>query len=490
MTTAASAPSSTCSPSPTRSARAWRSSIPKGGLDPQRDGGLLARRATTQAGYEFVNSPHITKAELFETSGHLEWFAEGMFPPMELDDGQRYYLKPMNCPFHILIYRSRQRSYRELPTAPVRVRQRLPLREVRRRARSHPCAGDDPGRRAHLLHAASRWRRARTRCSPSCSICCGTSGSTTSTSSCRPNPRRRRSASDEEWEEATEALRRAALAMDLELVLDEGGGAFYGPKISVQARDAIGRTWQMSTIQVDFQTPQRFGIDYVGADNSRHRPVMIHRALFGSVERFFAVLVEHYAGAFPTWLSPVQVRVLPVARRPCALRARGAGAPGCGRSPRRGRGCRRASWRKGSPGQVGEGALRPRRRRRRCRRRNRRRQRPWFADARARRPPRCFRRASSGQKRPRPPRRRRVSGVRPSREPGSPVGGVAVELCELVRGCARGGGGGQGGWDRRRRPGRRRRAAAPRPAPARRAPARTQRAASSAGSWAPTSPTK
>ena len=135
---------------------------------------------------------------------------------------------------------------------------------------------------------------------------------------------------DEEWEEATEALRAAAEAMDLELVMDEGGGAFYGPKISVQARDAIGRTWQMSTIQLDFQMPQRFGMEYVGADNARHRPIMIHRALFGSVERFFAILLEHYAGALPTWLAPEQVRVLPVARRPPGLRRLGgrpAGAP-------------------------------------------------------------------------------------------------------------------------------------------------------------------
>ena len=230
---------------------------------------------------------------------------------MELDDGQRYYLKPMNCPFHILIFRSRQRSYRELP---------LRLFEFGRVYRYE---------KSGVVHGLTRVRGMT---QDDAHIFCSREQMATELHSLltfvldllrdfgldefylelSTRPEEKAVGSDEEWEEATEALRRAALAMDLELVLDEGGGSFYGPKISVQARDAIGRTWQMSTIQVDFQTPQRFGIDYVGADNSRHRPVMIHRALFGSVERFLAVLVEHYAGAFPTWLSPVQVRVLPV----------------------------------------------------------------------------------------------------------------------------------------------------------------------------------
>jgi threonyl-tRNA synthetase len=283
---------------------------PKGGLirKVMED---YSRARHEQSGYSFVNSPHISKAELFETSGHLQWFAEGMFPPMELDDGQRYYLKPMNCPFHVLIFRSRQRSYRELP---------LRLFEF---------GGVYRYEKSGVVHGLTRVRGMT---QDDAHIFCSREQMATELHSLltfvldllrdfgldefylelSTRPEEKAVGSDEEWEEATEALRRAALAMDLELVLDEGGGSFYGPKISVQARDAIGRMWQMSTIQVDFQTPQRFGIDYVGADNSRHRPVMIHRALFGSVERFLAVLVEHYAGAFPTWLSPVQVRVLPV----------------------------------------------------------------------------------------------------------------------------------------------------------------------------------
>src|SRR5664280_914172 len=222
-----------------------------------------SRQRHVAAGYEFVNTPHITKAELFETSGHLDWFAEGMFPPMELDGGHQYYLKPMNCPFHIFC--SRQQMAAELHSTMTFVLSLL----------------RDFGLEDFFLELSTR-------------------------------PEDKAVGSVEEWDEATEALRTAALAMDLELVLDEGGGAFYGPKISVQARDAIGRTHQMSTIQLDFQLPQRFDMEYIGADNARHRPIMIHRALFGSVERFFAILLEHYAGALPTWLSPEQVRVLGV----------------------------------------------------------------------------------------------------------------------------------------------------------------------------------
>jgi threonyl-tRNA synthetase len=262
-------------------------------------------------GYEFVYSPHITKAELFETSGHLDWFAEGMYPPMELDGGQQYYLKPMNCPFHILIVKSRQRSYREFP---IRL---FEFGSVYRYEKSGVVHGltrvrgmtqDD----AHIfctreqmageLHSTLNFVLSLLR----------DFGLEDFYLELSTRPEGKAVGTDEEWAEATEALRSAALAMDLELVTDEGGGAFYGPKISVQAKDAIGRTHQMSTIQLDFQEPQRFGMEYIGADNGRHRPVMIHRALFGSVERFFAILLEHYAGALPTWLSPEQVRVLGV----------------------------------------------------------------------------------------------------------------------------------------------------------------------------------
>ena len=273
-----------------------------------------SRKRHAEAGYEFVYSPHITKAHLFETSGHLQWFAEGMFPAMELDGGTDYYLKPMNCPFHILIYKSRTRSYRELPL------RLFEFGTVYRYEKSGVVHGltrvrgmtqDDahifctqeqmPEQLSEILHFVLDLLRDY-----------GLSDFYLELST---KPEEKAVGSDEEWEQATVLLRDAAMGMGLDLVLDEGGGAFYGPKISVQAKDAIGRTWQMSTIQVDFQLPQRFDIHYVGADNERHRPVMIHRALFGTVERFFGVLLEHYAGAFPVWLAPVQVTVLPVADR-------------------------------------------------------------------------------------------------------------------------------------------------------------------------------
>jgi threonyl-tRNA synthetase len=271
-----------------------------------------SRQRHEEAGYLFVNSPHITKEKLFQTSGHLDFYADAMFPPMELDEGQRYYLKPMNCPFHILIYRSRQRSYRELP------QRYFEFGTVYRYEKSG------------VVHGLTRVRGMT---QDDAHIFCTKEQMTDELRSLltfvldllrdyglddfylelSTKPEGKSVGTDEEWDEATEALRTVALAMDLELVMDEGGGAFYGPKISVQARDAIGRTWQLSTIQVDFQNPQRFDLEYVGADNARHSPIMIHRALFGSVERFFAILVEHYAGAFPLWLAPVQVQVLPVA---------------------------------------------------------------------------------------------------------------------------------------------------------------------------------
>ncbi len=271
-----------------------------------------SRQRHVAAGYEFVTSPHITKAELFETSGHLDWFAEGMFPPMELDGGQQYYLKPMNCPFHVLIYRSRQRSYRELPL------RLFEFGTVYRYEKSGVVHGltrvrgmtqDD----AHIFCAREQMEpELRSTLSFVLSLL-RDFGLREFFLELSTRPEGKAVGTDEEWEAATETLRAAASEMDLELVLDEGGGAFYGPKISVQAKDAIGRSHQMSTIQLDFQTPQRFGIDYMGADNARHRPIMIHRALFGSVERFLAILIEHYAGALPTWLAPDQVRVLPVA---------------------------------------------------------------------------------------------------------------------------------------------------------------------------------
>jgi threonyl-tRNA synthetase len=270
-----------------------------------------SRQRHEAAGYEFVYTPHITKAELFETSGHLDWFAEGMFPPMELDGGQEYYLKPMNCPFHILIFKSHQRSYRELPM------RLFEFGSVYRYEKSGVVHGltrvrgmtqDDAhifctrDQMAHELHSTLTFVLSLLR----------DFGLDDFFLELSTRPEEKAVGSVEDWDEATEALRTAATAMDLELVIDEGGGAFYGPKISVQARDAIGRTHQMSTIQLDFQEPQRFGMEYIGADNGRHQPVMIHRALFGSVERFFAILLEHYAGALPTWLSPEQVRVLAV----------------------------------------------------------------------------------------------------------------------------------------------------------------------------------
>jgi threonyl-tRNA synthetase len=263
------------------------------------------------AGYEFVTTPHITKSELFETSGHLDWFADGMFPPMELEGGQKYYLKPMNCPFHILIFKSTQRSYRDLPM------RLFEFGTVYRYEKSGVVHGltrvrgmtqDD----AHIFCTREQMADELRSTMAFVLSLLRDFGLEDFFLELSTRPEDKAVGAPEEWEEATEALRTAALAMDLDLVLDEGGGAFYGPKISVQARDAIGRSHQISTIQLDFQLPQRFDVEYIGADNARHRPIMIHRALFGSVERFFAILLEHYAGALPTWLSPEQVRVLGV----------------------------------------------------------------------------------------------------------------------------------------------------------------------------------
>ena len=269
-----------------------------------------SRRRHEEAGYDFVNTPHITKATLFETSGHLQWYADGMYPPMEMD-GATYYAKPMNCPFHILIYKARGRSYRELPL------RMFEFGSVYRYEKSGVVHGltrvrgmtqDD----AHIFTTKEEMGNEIKSLLRFVLDLLRDYGLDDFYLELSTKPEEKAVGAQEEWDEATEALRLAATEEDLELVMDEGGGAFYGPKISVQARDAIGRYWQLSTIQLDFQMPQRFDMEYQAADGTRQRPVMIHRALFGSVERFFAVLLEHYAGAFPTWLAPVQARVLGV----------------------------------------------------------------------------------------------------------------------------------------------------------------------------------
>ena len=295
---------------------------PKGGII-RRAMEDYSRIRHEDEGYEFVYSPHITKSALFETSGHLDWYADGMYPPMIMDEelhadgtikrpGQKYYMKPMNCPFHNLIYKSRQRSYRELPLrlfefgTVYRYEKSGVLHGITRArgftqddAHIYCTAEQMPGELDSLLTFVLNLLRDY-----------GLNDFYLELSTRNPE---KSVGEDAEWVAATEALRQAATLQGLDLVLDEGGAAFYGPKISVQAKDAIGRTWQMSTIQVDFQLPQRFELEYADSDGSRSRPVMIHRALFGSIERFFGVLTEHYAGAFPPWLAPVQAIGIPVA---------------------------------------------------------------------------------------------------------------------------------------------------------------------------------
>jgi threonyl-tRNA synthetase len=283
---------------------------PKGGVI-RREMEAYSRQRHEEAGYSFVNSPHITKEDLFQTSGHLQWFADGMFPPMEME-GSRYYLKPMNCPFHILIYRSRGRSYRELPL------RLFEFGTVYRYEKSGVVHGltrvrgltmDD----AHIFCTKEQMAQELQDLLRFVLDLLGDYGLTDFFLELSTRDESDKFVgSDAEWEEATAALRVAAESSGLDLVPDPGGAAFYGPKISVQARDAIGRTWQMSTIQVDFQLPQRFDLEYQASDGSRQRPIMIHRALFGSIERFFGVLTEHYAGAFPPWLAPVQVVAIPI----------------------------------------------------------------------------------------------------------------------------------------------------------------------------------
>ncbi|MFZ9903093.1 MAG: threonine--tRNA ligase [Ilumatobacteraceae bacterium] len=269
-----------------------------------------SRERHQNGGYQFVYTPHLANSHLFETSGHLDFYKDGMYPPMEMDNGT-YYPKPMNCPMHCLIYRDRQRSYRELP---------LRLFELGTVYRYE---------RAGTLHGLLRIRGFT---QDDSHIFCtqeqladeigsllgfvlsvlrrfGFDDFTYKLSTRNPG---KSIGTDEMWDKATSALRTALEKLGVQYSIGEGDAAFYGPKIDIDVRDAIGRKWQLSTIQADFQLPERFGLEYVGADNQRHRPIMLHRALFGSVERFFGVLLEHYGGSFPTWLAPVQVRILPV----------------------------------------------------------------------------------------------------------------------------------------------------------------------------------
>ncbi|WCN83628.1 threonine--tRNA ligase [Micromonospora sp. LH3U1] len=283
---------------------------PKGGII-RREMEDYSRRRHEEAGYEFVNTPHISKAQLFHTSGHLPYYADTMFPPMQLE-GAEYYLKAMNCPMHNLIFRSRGRSYRELPL------RMFEFGTVYRYEKSGVVHGLTRVR--GLTQDDSHIYCTREQMAGELSTLLsfvldllrdyGLDDFYLELSTRDDSPKF--IGADEDWAEATEALRTAAATSGLELVPDPGGAAFYGPKISVQARDAIGRTWQMSTIQVDFNQPARFGLEYQAADGTRQQPVMIHRALFGSIERFFGVLTEHYAGAFPAWLAPVQVVGIPI----------------------------------------------------------------------------------------------------------------------------------------------------------------------------------
>jgi threonyl-tRNA synthetase len=282
---------------------------PKGGII-RRVMEDYSRQRHAEAGYEFVNTPHITKSELFETSGHLQWYAEGMFPPMELE-GAKYYAKPMNCPMHILIYAARGRSYRELPLrlfefGTVYRYEKSGVVHGLTRARGFTqddahifCTPEQlPGELASLLGFVVGLLR--------------DFGLTEFEAELSTRPEKF-VGEPWEWAEAEAALKHALDASGLPYVIAEGEGAFYAPKIDVHVKDAIGRRWQLSTLQVDFQEPGRFGIEYQAADGTRQRPYMIHRALFGSIERFFGILLEHYAGAFPPWLAPVQVTGIPIA---------------------------------------------------------------------------------------------------------------------------------------------------------------------------------
>ncbi len=297
---------------------------PKGGII-RRSMEDYSRARHEEGGYEFVYSPHITKQNLFETSGHLAWYKDGMFPPMHLDEvrddageitraGVDYYLKPMNCPFHILIYRSQGRSYRDLPMRLFEfggVYRYEKSGVVHGLTRVRGMTQDD----AHIFTTPEKMEEELVKVLDFVLTLLrdyGLNDFYLELSTRDPHSDKFVGA-DEMWDAATATLEKVATESGLTLVPDPGGAAFYGPKISVQARDAIGRTWQMSTIQLDFNLPERFGLEYTASDGSRQQPVMIHRALFGSVERFFGVLLEHYAGAFPVWLAPVQAVAVPVA---------------------------------------------------------------------------------------------------------------------------------------------------------------------------------
>lgn len=296
---------------------------PKGGIV-RRELENYSRERHVEAGYDFVNTPHITKGHLFELSGHLVWYKDGMFPPMRVDaevdpetgevtrQGFDYYLKPMNCPMHSLIFKSRGRSYRDLPL------RMFEFGTVYRYEKSGVVHGLARGRGftqddAHIYTTREQMHSEIASLLKFVLDLLSDYGLNDFYLELSTRNDEKYVGSDEIWKEATETLRQVSEESGLELVDDPGGAAFYGPKISVQAKDAIGRTWQMSTIQLDFNTPERLDLEYTDKDGERKRPVMIHRALFGSIERFFAILVEHYAGAFPAWLAPVQVRCVPVA---------------------------------------------------------------------------------------------------------------------------------------------------------------------------------
>jgi threonyl-tRNA synthetase len=270
-----------------------------------------SRARHQSGGYQFVFTPHLSNATLFQTSGHLDFYADGMYPPMEMDNGT-YYPKPMNCPMHCLIFRGRQRSYRELPL------RLFELGTVYRYERAGTLHGlmrirgftqDD----SHIYCTRDQLQDEIISLLDFVMSVLKAFGFEDFSFHLSTKDPEKYVGSDEIWESATNALSTALESHAVEYSVKEGDAAFYGPKIDIHIRDAIGRTWQLSTIQCDFNLPERFDLEYVATDGSRQRPIMLHRALFGSVERFFGVLVEHYAGAFPTWLSPVQVKVLPVA---------------------------------------------------------------------------------------------------------------------------------------------------------------------------------
>jgi len=270
-----------------------------------------SRERHTNGGYQFVFTPHLANANLFETSGHLGWYKDGMYPPMEMDNGT-YYMKPMNCPMHCLIFRSRQRSYREMPL------RLFELGNVYRYERAGTLHGlmrirgftqDD----SHIFCTRDQAADEIKSLLDFVISVLKAFGFTEFTANLSTKDPLKYAGDDDAWDAATDALRAALESYGLDYKIKEGDAAFYGPKIDIDVKDAIGRTWQLSTIQYDFNLPERFELEYVGTDSLRHRPIMLHRALFGSIERFFGVLIEHYAGAFPTWMAPLQARVLPVA---------------------------------------------------------------------------------------------------------------------------------------------------------------------------------